>query len=60
MQRDYTQGMATLTTGVITSEQFLAMPEQYDANGNRIKDELIRGETVLMASPSQRHDIVKN
>lgn len=44
----------------MTSEQFLALPQQYDANGNRIKEELIAGEIVAMARPSQLHDIVKN
>ncbi len=43
----------------MTSQQFLALPQQYDANGNRIKEELIAGEMVAMATPSQLHDIVR-
>lgn len=52
--------MASLTIGAITTEQFLAMPDQYDASGNRVKQELIAGELVCMAHSSQMHDIVKN
>lgn len=52
--------MASLTIGAITTEQFLAMPDQYDANGNRVKQELIAGDLVCMAHSSQVHDIVKN
>jgi Uma2 family endonuclease len=44
----------------ITAEQFLALPDRYDQHGNRIKEELIEGEIVLMAPPSKRHDILKN
>ena len=33
-------------TTIVTSAQFLAMPEEYDQHGNRIKDELIAGEIV--------------
>ena len=55
----YTKGMAT-ATAPMTSEQFLALPQQYDASGNRIKEELIAGEIVRMANPSQLHDIIKN
>jgi hypothetical protein len=31
-------------TALLTSEQYLALPDQYDNGGNRIKDELIAGE----------------
>ena len=52
--------MATTTTALVTTAQFLAQPEQYDAHGNRIKDELIGGEIVLLAPPSRIHDLIKN
>jgi Uma2 family endonuclease len=50
--------MATIT--LLTSEQFLAMPEESDQHGNRIKDELIGGEVVKMAFPSLPRDLIKN
>ncbi len=57
--------MAALTTGLMTTEQFLALPDEFDANGNLIKQELIAGEVVSkeavsVARPSRIHDIVKN
>lgn len=58
--RDYNEGMATTTTGLITTEQFLALPEQYDANGDPIKTELIAGEINPVALASSEHDLVKN
>lgn len=57
---DYNEGMAASTTGLMTSEQFLALPMQYDENGNRIKQELIAGEIYPVPRPSRIHDIVKN
>lgn len=47
-------------TALLTSEQFLARPDEYDKNGNRIKDELIGGEVVRMPPPSRLHDRIKN
>jgi Uma2 family endonuclease len=47
-------------TTLLTSDQFLALPEEFDPNGNRIKDELIGGEVVRMAQPSYFHDRIKN
>ena len=47
-------------TTLLTSDQFLALPEEFDPNGNRIKDELIGGEIVPMAQPSYFHDRIKN
>ncbi|MGA2216034.1 MAG: Uma2 family endonuclease [Bryobacteraceae bacterium] len=47
-------------TTLLTSDQFLAMPEEFDKNGNRIKDELIAGEVVKMPPASLVHDLIKN
>jgi len=35
------------------------MPEEYDQNGNRIKDELIAGEVVKMPPAGWVHDLIK-
>jgi Uma2 family endonuclease len=48
------------STTLLTSARFLAMPEEYDQNGNRIKDELIAGEVVKMPPSSWFHDLIKN
>jgi Uma2 family endonuclease len=48
-----------VTSAQLTTEAYLAQPEQYDRNGNRIKDELIAGEVVLVAPPSRQHDLIK-
>src|SRR5713226_5967528 len=48
------------TTPLLTSEQYLALPEEYARNGYRIKDELIGGEIVMMPPTSSRHDRIKN
>jgi Uma2 family endonuclease len=50
--------MATAT--MMTSAEFLARPDQFDENGNLIKEELIGGEIVQMAYTSKRHDIIKS
>jgi Uma2 family endonuclease len=47
-------------TTLLTSDQFLALPEEFDQHGNQIKDELIGGEVVRMAQPSYFHDRIKN
>jgi len=47
-------------TALVTSEQYLALPDQFDQNGNRIKDELIGGEIVKMPPASHYHDRLKN
>jgi len=47
-------------TELLTSEQYLALPEEYDKNGNRIKDELLGGEIVMMPPTSSQHDRIKN
>jgi Uma2 family endonuclease len=52
--------VAMAATTLLTSDQFLAMPEEFDQHGNRIKDELIGGEVVKMPQPSYLHDRIKN
>jgi Uma2 family endonuclease len=52
--------VAMAATTLLTSDQFLAMPEELDQHGNRIKDELIGGEVVKMPPASQVHDRIKN
>jgi Uma2 family endonuclease len=47
-------------TAILTSKQYLSLPEAFDQNGNRIKDELIGGEVVKMPPASHRHDRIKN
>jgi Uma2 family endonuclease len=47
-------------TAVLTSEQYLALPDEVDQSGNRVKDELIAGEIVRMPPPSRLHDWIKN
>jgi Uma2 family endonuclease len=52
--------VAMAATTLLTSDQFLAMPEEFDQHGNRIKDELIGGEVVKMPPASLLHDLIKN
>ena len=47
-------------TALLTSEQYLSLPEEFDQNGNRIKDELIGGEVVKIPPASNLHDRIKN
>jgi Uma2 family endonuclease len=47
-------------TALVTSEHYLAPPNQFNQNGNRIKDELIGGKIVKMPPASPLHDVVKN
>ena len=47
------------TTALVTSEQYLALPDEFDQHGNRIRDELIGGEIVKMPLASLRHDRIK-
>jgi len=44
---------------LVTSEQYLALPDEFDQSGNRIRDELIGGEIVRMPPTSLPHDRVK-
>lgn len=47
-------------TTLLTSDQFLALPEEFDDHGNRIKLELIGGEIVHVPPASLLHDLIKN
>jgi Uma2 family endonuclease len=46
-------------TALVTSEQYLALPDEFDQSGERIRDELIGGEIVRMPPTSLLHDRVK-
>jgi Uma2 family endonuclease len=46
-------------TTLLTSERFLAMPEELDQDGNVVHQELINGEVVTMPHAAQRHDIIR-
>ena len=48
------------STTLLTSEQFLALPEELDPQGNSVSQELITGEVVSMPPPSQQHDIIRS
>lgn len=48
------------STGLITTEQYLALPADYEPNGNEIRAELIAGEIVVAPLPSRQHDLLKN
>jgi Uma2 family endonuclease len=45
-------------TTLLTSDQFLALPEECDPNGNPLHRELINGEVVSMPHAAQRHSII--
>ena len=45
---------------LLTSEQFLALPVEYDQYGNRIRDELIAGEVVISPIPFVTQSLVLN
>jgi Uma2 family endonuclease len=47
-------------TTLLTSDQFLALPQEFDQHGNRIKDDLIGGEVVKVPPASLVHDLIKN
>jgi Uma2 family endonuclease len=42
-------------TAVLTSDQFSALPDLFDKNGNRIRQELISGELVEMPPSFELH-----
>jgi Uma2 family endonuclease len=46
-------------TALLTSEQYLALPEKFDRNGIHAKDELIGGEIVRLPIPPKVHDLVR-
>jgi Uma2 family endonuclease len=46
-------------TAVLTSDQFSALPDQFDKNGNRIRQELISGELVETPPPFELHNARK-
>jgi Uma2 family endonuclease len=52
--------VAMAATTLLTSDQFLAMPEELDHNGNALHRELINGEVVTMPHAAQRHDIIRS
>ena len=47
-------------TTLLTSEQFLALPEELDQHANFVRQELITGEMVTMPPPSQQHDVIRS
>lgn len=47
-------------TTLLTSDQFLALPQEFDEHGNPVYYELIHGEVVPMARPAQRHQIIQS
>ncbi len=46
-------------TTLLTSDQFLALPMEYDQWGNRIRDELIAGQVVVRPVPYLRHSLIQ-
>jgi Uma2 family endonuclease len=46
-------------TALLTSDQFSALPDEFDQNGNRIRQELISGELVEMPPSFELHNVVK-
>ena len=47
------------TTATLTSEQFLALPDEFDQSGNHIQQELIAGEIVNMPPASPLHEMIR-
>ena len=45
-------------TTLLTSDQFLALPEEFDQDDSDISQELICGEVIDVPPPSQKHDII--
>jgi len=46
-------------TTLLTSDQFLALPEEFDQNSNVVHQELINGEVVTMPHAAKRYDIIR-
>jgi Uma2 family endonuclease len=51
--------VAMAATTLLTSDQFLALPEEFDQYGNPVPRELINGEVVTMPHAAKRHDIIR-
>ncbi len=47
-------------TTLLTSDQFLALAEELDRDGNFVQRELINGEVVSMPHAAKRHDIIRS
>jgi Uma2 family endonuclease len=47
-------------TTLLTSDQFLALPEESDQDTTGIRQELICGEVIEVPPPSQKHDIIRS
>jgi Uma2 family endonuclease len=47
-------------TTLLTSDQFLALPEEFDQHGNTLRQEFICGEIVDMPRSSQRDAIIRS
>ncbi len=47
-------------TTLLTSDQFLALPEEFDQNGNPLLQELIHGEMVTLPHAAIRHDTIRS
>jgi Uma2 family endonuclease len=47
-------------TTLLTSDQFLALPEEFDQNGNNIRHELVCGELVDTPPSSQQDAIIRS
>jgi Uma2 family endonuclease len=52
--------VAMAATTLLTSDQFLALPEEFDQYGNVVPKELINGEVVTMPHAAKRHDIIRS
>jgi Uma2 family endonuclease len=46
-------------TTLLTSDQFLALPEELDQDSTGIRQQLICGEVISVPPPSQQHDIIR-
>jgi len=47
-------------SAVLTSDQFSVLPDQFDKNGNRIRQELISGELIETPPSFELHNVVKS
>ena len=51
---------AMAATTLLTSDQFLALPEEFDQHGNEVRQELISAEVVGMPAPTKRDAIIRS